>query len=262
MADVSHLSRPLRLLLESAPEAPSLQTLLTVVDSFVLEVSGSVNPGPLLKALENELQVIHDDLIDHAVLSQTEVFLAVLYHLRPILPPASLISTWYDLVLRPALREPRLPIPSVDHAKELVLAALDSATGTDIGAKDESEEERVKERERQREKVGEFRRRLMDLYLLDAYNECSGDDVLEWAELDTEQRNKKACWKANLEDVLVKAGLERPQVRSLRTIDLAAPYAPAIAGFFDGSLPLLLVTHIKAATSHSAECIYIAARFP
>ena len=67
-------------------------------------------------------------------------------------------------------------------------------------------------REKRKEKVREFRRRLMDLYLLDAYNESSGEDVLEWAELDDAQKEAKACWKANLEDVLVRVGLQRPQV--------------------------------------------------
>ena len=60
--------------------------------------------------------------------------------------------------------------------------------------------------------MGDFRRRLMDLYLLDAFNESSGDDALEWAELEQSQREQKACWKANLEDVLVSVGLERPAV--------------------------------------------------
>lgn len=208
MADLSHLSRTLRLVLESAPEAPSLTTLLALVDSFVLQVANSPSPGPLLSALEDELQEICDSVVE---LDQREVFLAVLYHLQPILPPASLIERWFDLILRRALREPRLPRPALDHAKELIIAALDSCTHTDIGAKDASEEEREKERERQREKVGEFRRRLMDLYLLDAYNESSGEDVIEWAALDGDERGTKASWKNNLEDVLVKGGLERPQ---------------------------------------------------
>jgi len=66
--------------------------------------------------------------------------------------------------------------------------------------------------ERYPEKVGEFRRRLLDLYVLDAYNEGSGHDLLEWAELDQEQRERRSLWKSNLEEVLVKYGLRRPQV--------------------------------------------------
>ncbi|EED77508.1 predicted protein, partial [Postia placenta Mad-698-R] len=123
MADLSHLSRTLRLVLESAPEAPSLTTLLALVDSFVLQVANSPSPGPLLSALEDELQEICDSVVE---LDQREVFLAVLYHLQPILPPASLIERWFDLILRRALREPRLPRPALDHAKELIIAALDS----------------------------------------------------------------------------------------------------------------------------------------
>ncbi|KZT09463.1 uncharacterized protein LAESUDRAFT_722428 [Laetiporus sulphureus 93-53] len=207
----SHLSRPLRLLLESAPEAPSAETILALADSLVLEFSTSSSPGALLSALEEELEEIYDQVIDHATPNQAEVFLAVLYHLHPILPPASIISTWFDLILRPALREPKLPTPSVEHAKQLILTALDPDSRAIAVADDASDEERESERARQREKIGEFRRRLMDLYLLDALNESSGEDVLEWAALDTDQREKKACWKANLEDILVRVGLERPQ---------------------------------------------------
>ncbi|KAG6845739.1 hypothetical protein H0H87_005005, partial [Tephrocybe sp. NHM501043] len=123
---------------------------------------------------------------------QTEVFLAVLYHLEPILPATSVIS-WFDIVFRPALREPKLPTSSIKHAKELIITAL------------------LKTEEAYGEKVKEFRRRLMDLYLLDAFNESSGADVLEWAELDKAQRDKRSHWKRNLEDMLLSFGTKRPE---------------------------------------------------
>lgn len=207
----SDFTRQLRLLLESSPDAPSLPTLLEQVDAFVLHCSSSPEADTLIAQLEDDLQQIHHDIIDHAVFSQTEIFLLVLFHLRPLLPPSSLISTWFELVLRPALREPKLSTSAVNHAKELILSALDPIPS----AVDTSEEH---EWDRKREKVGNFRRRLMDLYLLDAYNESSGDDVLELAELDDVQREKKACWKSNLEDVLVRVGLHRPQVSAIRRI--------------------------------------------
>jgi hypothetical protein len=116
----------------------------------------------------------------------------VLHHLRPILSSTSIIATWFDLVLRPALREPKLPTASVNYAKELIICALENSQNSD--------------------KVREFRRRLLDLYLLDAFNEGSWDDVLEWAGLDQEQRDRVTHWKSNLDDLLIKFGLERPAV--------------------------------------------------
>ncbi|TCD68893.1 hypothetical protein EIP91_009443 [Steccherinum ochraceum] len=202
----SDFARHLRLLLESSPDAPTLSNLLEEVDAFVLHCSSSPEPDTLIAQAEDDLQRIHHDTIDHVLFYQTEIFLSVLFHLRPLLPPSSLISTWFELVLRPALREPKLPTSAVNHAKELILSALDPIPAAVEGSSEENETERDK----RREKVGNFRRRLMDLYLLDAYNESSGDDVLELAELDEVQREKKACWKSNLEDVLVRVGLQRP----------------------------------------------------
>ncbi|KAJ6546552.1 hypothetical protein DFH09DRAFT_1262958 [Mycena vulgaris] len=186
----SNLIRQVRAVLES--EASSLPDLLTSTDDFVVECASSPEPELLVFQLEEQLHQAHDDLVDHASLHHTQVFLAVLKHLRPILPSVSVISSWFDLVLRPALREPKLPVPALNHAKELVVSAL------------------RKDDDRYADKVAEFRRRLLDLYLLDAFNEGSGDDVLEWAALDDLQREQKTKWKSNLEDILLKSGQERP----------------------------------------------------
>ncbi|KAH7914969.1 hypothetical protein BJ138DRAFT_242278 [Hygrophoropsis aurantiaca] len=190
---VSALSQQVRQSLEEGNDNVSLDEKLNAVDDFVIQCSSCEEPEVLLFNLEEELQTIHNELVDHTSLYQTEIFLSVLYRLRPLLSSTSVISTWFDLVLRPALREPRLPTPAVSYAKELVIFAT----------------ERIDERHP--EKLGEFRRRLLDLYLLDAYNEGSGDDILEWAGLDQGQREKRSLWKCNLEDILVRYGLQRPQ---------------------------------------------------
>ena len=189
------LVRQVRSVLEAAPDAPPLHELLASVDSFVQQsvTSPELDASPF--HLENELQQVHHAVVDHSSLFHTEVFLAVLYHLRPILPPTSIIS-WFDIVLRPALREPKLPTTVVNHAKELIIAALRQTEQIYLKA------------------VADFRRQLVDLYLLDAYNEGSGDDVLEWAELDEEQRGKRLQWKSSLEDILLRYGMERPEVRA------------------------------------------------
>ena len=188
---VTTLSRQVRCFLAESADAPPLEEVLLTVDSFVLECSSSEEQNALLHSLENELQEIHHDLVDHSSFDQTVTFLTVLHHLRPVLSSTSIISTWFDLVLRPALREPKLPTLAVNYAKGLIVCALETQN---------------------HEKVWEFRRRLLDLYLLDALNEGSEDDVLEWADLNRQQRDTRMHWKSNLEDVHVKFGLEKPTV--------------------------------------------------
>ncbi|KIM49478.1 hypothetical protein M413DRAFT_109137 [Hebeloma cylindrosporum] len=186
------LPRQVRSALECAPDALPLNDLLTHIDDFVLECSTSEEPEVQVFQFEQVLQNIHDEVADYASLQQTETFLAILYHLGPILPPTSIVS-WFDLVLRPALREPKLATQAVNQAKELIISAL------------------KKTHEAHAEKVGDFRRRLLEYYLLDAYNEGSGDDVLEWAELGDDERQKRAQWKLNLDSLLLRFGNERPE---------------------------------------------------
>ena len=191
---IAALSIQLRLALEDPADKSSREQVLSAVDEFVVGCMSSEEPKVQLFQVEEELQIINDDVVDHTSLGHTEVFLGVLHHLRPLLPPTSIISTWFDLVLRPALREPGLPTISVTHAKELIIFAAE------------------KEDRKYPEKVHEFRRRLID-HLLDANNEGFGDDILEWAKLDQRQRDKRHLWKSNLEDALVKFGLKCPVVR-------------------------------------------------
>ncbi|KAJ4488052.1 hypothetical protein J3R30DRAFT_3789656, partial [Lentinula aciculospora] len=185
------LARQLRLVFTEAPDAVSLAELLSLADDLVFN-SSSVDPEVLSAQLEQELQTIHDEVVDHSLLYHAQIVLAVLFHLKAILTPLTIITFWFDISLRPALREPKLVAPAVNYAKELILLALYS------------------DDERYQEKIREFRNRLLDLYLLDALNEGSEEDVLEWAELDSTQREKKSCWKSNLEDILLRFGEIHP----------------------------------------------------
>ncbi|KAJ3738850.1 hypothetical protein DFH05DRAFT_1408227 [Lentinula detonsa] len=187
MTSLYELTRQLRFIFTEAPDAISLAELLSLADDLVSNYS-LVDPEVLSAQLEQELQTIHDELVDHSLLYHTQILLAVLFHLKAILTPLTIITFWFDLCLRPALREPKLATPAVNHAKELIIAALHS------------------DDERYQEKIRDFRTRLLDLYLLDALNEGSEEDVLEWAELDTIQRERKSCWKFNLEDILLRFG--------------------------------------------------------
>ncbi|KAJ8078686.1 hypothetical protein PM082_012969 [Marasmius tenuissimus] len=183
--ELTELSRQVRLVCESSLP---LTDLLAAVEEFV---EGSLSDKSIPSRLEQELQSVYDDVVDQSP-SHIQIFLALLFQLRLLLSPSSIISSWFDLVIRPALRLPKLSTSAVQQARELVLLALSSGD------------------EASHKKVLDFRRRVLDLYLYDAYNEGSGDDVLEWAELNSLEREKGVFWKSNLEEILLKFGELRP----------------------------------------------------
>lgn len=179
------ITRQVRSVLESENGSleSSLADLLSLVDDFARE-----SPPDQIQKLEDHLHHLHQEVVDHASCHHTQVFLAVLHHLS--LPASSIISSWFDLVLRPALRDPNLPASAVNHAKELILSAL---------CQDDP-------------RVPDFRRRLVELYLLDAFNEGSGHDLVEWAAVDGRRREQQTRWKLNLEGILLTFGEKRPTV--------------------------------------------------
>jgi hypothetical protein len=186
------ISQQLRLILEQRSDALPLAELLANIDLFCVECTSSEQ---LLIHFQEELQTLYRAM-DHSSLYQLEVFLSVLRHLSKVLSSTSIISTWWYLVLRPALRNPKLPILAVNYAKEITHVILHKI--------DASSENIVKE----------FRWRLFSLYLLGLFSEGSAGDVLEWALADEEQREEHACWKSNLEDILLTFACEQPAVSS------------------------------------------------
>lgn len=193
MPTTAALVRALSSVLDNAPDAPSLPELLRLVDQLVEEAPQSLDDREAL-ALELDEEMVSCDIvaIDYSSIYQLEVLLAFDYHLLPILPPTAVIS-WFDSVLRPALREPHLPTASLNHAKEIIISALQKTQDAYLT------------------RVGDFRRRLLELYLLDAYNEVSGYDVLEWAGLSEDERERRTRWKTNLQDILIGYGHEVPE---------------------------------------------------
>ena len=192
MSSATDITRQVRQILEESSDAPSLQHIIDTIDDSTSE--WATPSSPQARSLLTSLEDLYHQVLDHAVFHQVEVFLTVLYHLRIVIPVGLIVSTWFDLVLRPALREPKLSTATVSFAKKLVLVGL------------------VTFDEENTSKTKDFRRRLLDLYLLDAHSESSGEDALEWAELDKVSREKKECWKSNLEDILITFGMKCPQV--------------------------------------------------
>lgn len=192
MSSAADIARQVRQVLEEPSDATLLQHLVDAIDNYASE--WATPSSSQAKSLLTSLEDLYHQVLNHAVFHQVEVFLTVLYHLRIVIPVASIVSTWFDLVLRPALREPKLSTPTVGFAKQLVLIGL------------------VTFDEENTNKTKDFRRRLLDLYLLDAHSESLGEDALEWAELDKVSRDKRECWKSNLEDILVTFGMNCPKV--------------------------------------------------
>jgi hypothetical protein len=191
----TELGRRIRsVLAEPSNAQSSLDSTLLYAESLVRGLDGG-DTDVRLKALESDLQTIHSDIVARSNNPRhTEVFLSVLSRLAPVMSSSSIISEWFDVCLRPALRNPELSFAAVRHAKDLVIAALHNLA------------------DQYSKLVSDFRRRLLELYLRDVINEGSSEDILEWAEMDEKERNVKAKWKANLEEIILRDGSERPAV--------------------------------------------------
>ena len=124
---LAEFTRRLRELLSNAPD--NKQTtyfdFFDLLDSCILEISSSDADSQQRVDFEEELQVVFDEEVRHSDLSHVELFLEVLLHARPVLNSGTLISTWFDLLLRPALREPKLSEGALDACEAGKLALLE-----------------------------------------------------------------------------------------------------------------------------------------
>ncbi|CAE6505073.1 unnamed protein product [Rhizoctonia solani] len=163
------------------PPPPQLTDIFPLIDVYISET------GQLEPELDHGLLDIYSQAVDHSDVSHMGAFVGILYAFRMVLSSASIIS-WFDSLLRRALREPKLDVEAVKQAKELVLMPL----------YDESES-----------KAQLLRRRLVQLYVLDAPKE--NDSAVETMTQNADERAKMAVWKSNLEDLLVSDGYTRPK---------------------------------------------------
>jgi hypothetical protein len=168
-----------------APPPPSLSDLLPLIDVYISDTAYSSDAA---KALDNGLLDIYGDAVNHSDVSHIAAFVGILYALRMVLSSAAIIS-WFDSLLRRALRDPRLAPGAVAQAKTLVLMALydDGEIKSQL-----------------------LRKRLVELYILDAPRE--NDNAVEQMEQAADERARMAVWKNNLEDLLVSDGLTKPKV--------------------------------------------------
>ncbi|KAG8685131.1 hypothetical protein FRC09_014943, partial [Ceratobasidium sp. 395] len=173
-----------------APPPPSLSDLLPLIDVYISDTANAFDDTKATE-LDNGLLDIYGDAVNHSDVSHIGAFVGVLYALRMVLSSAAIIS-WFDSLLRRALREPNLAPGAIAQAKELVLMPL----------YDEGEV-----------KAGLLRRRLVQLYVLEAPLES--DNTVEQMEQEANERTKMTVWKNNLEDLLVSDGLTRPKLNRL-----------------------------------------------
>lgn len=178
------LSRRIRNALASDSSSKGLPDALAAISAFVNQ------PDPqILDQLRDELEFIYKD-VDHGSPANVEAFVAVLHAFLSVFNPLYVITHWWDLVLRASLRDPRLPSKAINQAKELTLLGLTADSA----------------------KSHEFRKRIFELFLLDSYDESSGQDALEEVTLSEEERKRQKLWKVNLEDILQQYCFKQPQV--------------------------------------------------
>ncbi|KAG8993608.1 hypothetical protein FRB94_010521 [Tulasnella sp. JGI-2019a] len=164
---------------------PTLAVCVSTVAAFAVEAT----PNDV-ETLEDLLQEIYRASIDQSDIAQFASFISILHSLLPALPAASIITTWFDILLRASFRTPQLPRSSVRKARDLVLHGLDDETHP---------------------KTASFRRMIIDLYLSGASKESSGDEALEDVALDSAEQQKLRCWKQNLEDALLADAIRYPK---------------------------------------------------
>ena len=124
-----------------------------------------------------------------SLVTPLELFVEILFEMRDHLSPESISKTWWDLVLRPALRREQL---SRKARREAIQVAM-------IGLK---------------EGEAGFRRRLLQLFVLGVPSHNSVEDAIETAHMNMDERVQMSQWKDSLADILTNDAISNPTVRS------------------------------------------------
>lgn len=187
----SEISRHIRNALTNDSSEKLLTVALNSIGTIAVE---DPPPDPTgLDQLRDDIESMYQDLVDHSSTTKLERFIAILHAFLPIFRPIYVVTHWWDLVLRAALRNPRLSSKAIQHAKAITLHGLVLESS----------------------KVTEFRKRIIELFLLDAYDESSRCDALEQATMSAEERRIQQFWKHNLGALLEQLSIKRPEVCDL-----------------------------------------------
>ena len=190
MSEADEIARQLRVHLGASP--PEFLPP-EVTRPFLARLTSSTDCASTIARVEELLQDIYHTDVDHSTPDHACIVVAFLHQIRKQLPAASIISTWFDLLLRPAMREPRIRKDTIDQVQDLVVGALKDSKASNS-------------------KQEEFAKRLLELYLLDAPNLSSGEEALEKVSLDRDERRRRKFWKNNLESTLLAFAVKNPAV--------------------------------------------------
>lgn len=202
--DVADIAARLRAVFEIPPRAAISDAIALITVSVRQHLSESPSPSIVesFVALEKELLDIYEHSVDHNLVAHLEGFLSILFTLRPVLPASSVIS-WFDH-LRPALRQPYLLAESKRNLRSLLASALDESA--------HAAESRSRE----------FRRRLLQLYIMDASGSGTSEYIVEEVNQPSSEKRMRSTWRENLESILELDLTTSPDVRFLQS--LAAMY--------------------------------------
>jgi hypothetical protein len=235
MSLTSDISRRIRVVLDSDSPTKYLSELVTAIDAFVQQHRDQETT--ILKQMQNEIESMYKELVDHSSSENVEAFVSILHALLPVSQPLHIITCWWDLVLRPALRDPRLSAKALQQVKVIALHGLipDSS------------------------KAPEFRKRIIELFILDVHDEISRRDALEHATMSPNERRIQQLWKHNLGDILEDFYVQRPEVGHLIAClhviisHLGQEFLNAVDVFFRSSQRRLKLSGLLGTVVRSSE---------
>ncbi|CAG7847255.1 SubName: Full=Uncharacterized protein {ECO:0000313/EMBL:CCA69400.1} [Serendipita indica DSM 11827] len=122
----------------------------------------------------------------NSLVTPLEFFVEILFAIRDHLNSESISRTWWDLVLRPALRREQLSRKARHEAIQMVMIGLkEGGTG--------------------------FRRRLLQLSVLGVPSHDSVEDAIETAHMNTDERAQMSQWRDSLVEILTNDAISNPQ---------------------------------------------------
>ncbi|KZV97656.1 hypothetical protein EXIGLDRAFT_832683 [Exidia glandulosa HHB12029] len=178
------------------PPSFALSTVLSRVADVLRE------DPTFLPAVEDVVQDVHR-VVRFDVPAHHHNFIALLA-LPEMHHPEKVVSTWTELALQAVLKHTRLDSQTLQAAKELAVGAL---AGPDDALY-----------------VSEYRKRVFQLYLLDAPSDTSGPDAVDSAAMDEAEKESKKVWKENLGDILIAFAMRNPN-QFCRSANVAFGYS-------------------------------------